>query len=397
MRGTEAHYAQRSLCDPAHSEANARAIADAVGFCHVHAAHVAAPRQFSSAMSAVMHRALAFLRPLFESRPGTEDHALEVQDHVLEILFAARGVCPACSFSERRLSGLLTRHASALRSGRAKDAARALCLQHFRALIGLSELSDLTHWVEMEVELLAAAENMLDADDPRALRRLTRLVAGRRARPPDIQPAPDSDCRVCVAMRTARARWLEVACGSVRTDAAPSLVMPTCAEHIWDCHEADDPNLAAYATRNAFELSLKNLRRAAVVLKQEERKLEEAKRSVWYRKKSPAYILGQRRRVVTKIPRCPACEHIAVARDGAIAGLLEDLRDKRKREEFQGGRGLCMKHYALARIIAPAGPVRDALTNTQLTELSSLQRKLSESPDKAWQDAAIYLSDGSRF
>lgn len=397
MQGSEAHYAQRVLPDPRHVPVNAQAVADALGFCHLHVGHVLAPHERASAVGTVMHRALGLLRPLLEARNGTDDHAFEVQDHVLEILFAARSGCPACSFAERRLTGLLARHAAELRSGREVNVGRerTLCVPHFRALIGFSALSDLADWVEMEVEALACAEARLQRDEPCTVRALVRIIAGRRARPPQAVPGI-VDCPVCVAMRAAKERWLELARGSVRADAAPSLIMPSCPEHIWDCHDTHDAGLAAFASRIAFNTVLDHLRRAAVLLRHEERKLEESKRSVWYKKKSPAYILGHRRALVTKAPVCPACERIAVARDAAINRLLEELRHRQMREDFERGPGLCIKHYALARIIAPAGAVREAIEGTQLRRLSVIENKLSRSPADAWREAVIYLSDSSR-
>jgi hypothetical protein len=182
---------------------------------------------------------------------------------------------------------------------------------------------------------------------------------------------------------------------SVRTDAAPEMLLPLCGEHIWLCHSSGDARLADRATRNALEISARRLRRAAAMLEDEERRLERSKASVWYRAKSPAYILGQRRRIVTDMPRCHACERIAVARDRSVSQMLEQLRDRRERDALEHDGGLCVKHFAYARVIAPAGVVRDALTKAQVKELRALVDQLAASPEREQVKALGFLSGGA--
>lgn len=382
MHGAAHDYVVGSLCDAEHLQANAEAIADAVGFCARHAACIADFEDGAGPIAAVLRRALAAVSALFDDRPG-------MGDRLKEVLFAAPDACPACAFVERRLTALLARHAARLRV-RDKNGGSVLCLPHFDGLIGESELDDLPRWAAMEAACLADAGAALDGGDPGALVAATRLIAGRR--PADTAVALAGHCRVCEPTSAARRRWLMLVRESVRTDAAPEMLLPLCGEHIWLCHASGDARIAGLATRNALEVSVRRLRRAAAKLQDEERRLERSKTSVWYRAKNPAYILGQRRRVVTDTPRCPACERVAIARDRAVLQLLEQLRDRRAREAIEHDGGLCMKHFAYARVIAPAGTVRDALTKAQIKELLALRDRLDASQGDAWTRVLAFLS-----
>lgn len=395
MHGTTARYARTVLCNLERREANAEAIADALGFCPAHAAFVAGLDDHGAEIGAVMRHAILRTRMLLDAGPGKEDR-------LLEVFFGAANACPACRYAERQLTGFLLRHASFLRSsGRdTSQSKRPLCLPHFLSLIGVSEKKDLLPWAGMEFDLLSKVTRTLDAAGPSAVLAATRLVAGypEATRAFLLKSAAplldDAGCTVCVAMRRAFFRWLEAVRESIRIDAAPWTLLGTCPEHIWACALVGDSEMAARATRHALEVALRTLRRAAVKLEQEDRRLEAEARSVWFKRKSPAYLLGQQRNAITKMPRCFACERIAVARDRAIAELIERMREKRHREAFEREFGLCMKHFALARVIAPAGTVRDFLTDIYAAKLRSLELELAGAATGAspWKEAICRFS-----
>lgn len=378
MHGTTARYARTVLCNSERREANAEAIADALGFCPAHGAFVAGLDGHGAEIGAVMREAIRRTRMLLDAGPGKEDR-------LLEVLFAAANACPACRYAERRLTGFLLRHAAFLRTSVRYSAQpkRPLCLPHFVSLIGVSEKKDLLPWAGMEIDFLSKVSGSLDAGGPSAMLAATRLVAGY----PDATPAfllknaapllEDAGCTVCLAMRRAFFRWIEALRESIRIDAAPSVLLATCPEHVWACNLFGDSEVAARATRHALGVALRTLRRAAVKLHQEDRRLEAEARSVWFKRKNPAYLLGKQRNVITKMPRCFACERVAVARDRAIGEVLEQMREKRHREAFEREFGLCMKHFALARVIAPAGMVRDFLTEIHAAKLHSLELELA--------------------
>ena len=378
MHGTTARYARTVLCNSERREANAEAIADALGFCPAHAAFVAGLDEHGAEIGAVMRHAILRTRMLLDAGPGKEDR-------LLAVLFAAANACPACRYAERRLTGLLLRHAAFLRTS-GRDPAqpkRSLCLPHFVSLIGVSEKKDLLSWAAMEIELLSRVTRTLDPGGPSAMLAATRLVAGY----PDATSAfllksaalqvEDAGCTVCLAMRRAFFRWIEALRESIQIDAAPAVLLATCPEHVWACNLFGDGDVAVRATRHALEAALRTLRRAAAKLEQEDRRLEAEARSVWFKRKNPAYLLGQQRNAITRMPRCFACERVSVARDRAIGEVLERMREKRHREAFEREFGLCMKHFALARVIAPAGMVRDALTKAHAAKLDSLELDLA--------------------
>ena len=366
MLGAADAYVRDVLDDPAQLEANVEAIADAVGFCARHAGLIANVAGNTPTIDAVLERASRAILALFDARPGGNDR-------LKDILFSAASACPACAFEDRRLTPLLAHRAASLRRRPDFDAA-PVCLPHFHGLIDESQLSDLRAWAAMQGECIAAAAAALDADTAEAMTAATGLIAG-------TQPAPAAAslpavCPVCAAMTAARTRWQVLARESLRTGAAPEMLLPLCGQHIWSCHADVDGRLAEWTTRTVLKIAARNLRLSAIKIEDEERKLERSKASVWYRARNPAYILGQRRRIVSQMPRCAACERIAVARDRAVSDLLEQLQSERGRELLERDGGLCMKHFALARVIAPAGVVRDALTTVQVGKLATLVDQL---------------------
>lgn len=385
----EPRYATEVLADGAHAELNAEAIADALGFCGVHGVEIQSHEGLAEAIGAVMLRAVSRTITLFEAPPSW-------QDRLREVLFGARSACPACSFAERRLSGLVARHASLLRENAAARSAsvRALCLPHFDALLRESELPDLVPWLSLEVDGLGVVDAALQEHGERALATVTRWVAGPMA-DKCLATNPERRCPVCRAVDASRTRWLALLEDSLRTDAAPEMLLPMCARHIVDCHRTGDARLAFAATRHALGVSLTHLRRAVHVVAAEERKLELAKQSVWYRKKSPAYLLGQRRRVIRDLPRCPACERAVLAAERALSQVLEALREDRAWRPPCGDSGLCMKHFAAARILGSSAGAREALVGMQTAALRSLEARLAESRAAHWKDAVARFTGSS--
>ena len=377
MRGTTADYARRVLCDPSRGEANARTIAEAFGFCLAHAGHLLGIERRASDIAAVMKGAAAAAGDLLGPGAGHEDR-------LLDLLFGAAQACPACRHSGRRLAGLLARHAAALRSSM-RGAARPPppCLPHFRALVAMSEQADLRSWIVAEIDFLSAVVPSADA---------APVVAGL----PDVPCAgfdgpTTSGCPICAAMQRARARWLESAKVSAQTGLVPWAVLPGCAEHLWACALSGDSRLAIGAVEHAIDAALGTLRRAVSWLDKEDRRLELEARSVFYRPRSPAFVLGQRRKALRGLWRCAACERMAAARERAVGALLERLSDKRRREEFERGYGLCMKHFAEVRLVAPAGTLRETLTALHAAKLRALEQDLAGGT-AAWKESICRFS-----
>jgi hypothetical protein len=392
VRGVDRDYATNALCDPARRESNAQAIADAIGFCSAHADTIAGLDLRGPAIAAVMRRAVRFTRALLESGP-------EFEDQRLDIFFRARHACPACRFSERCLSAPLARHAAWRRSS-AKGGSRLLCLPHFRALIGVSETRDLPARTREQIEILL---EVIRSGNPAAGLLQRRLAAGDTdvllpdPRHGDSLRPDDEDCPVCAALRRALERWLSAARTAARIDIAAWAVLPACPEHILDCVRSGDERLADFAAGHAIDAALHSLQRGAEFLEREDRRLEAEKRSVWYRRKSPAYLLGVRRKALLGASRCAACERLAVTSERAIGEFLEHMRGARYRAALERRYGLCMKHFAQARVYAPAGVVRDTVTMIHAQKLAELERELggAEPVSSSWREA-IRRYSGSR-
>lgn len=404
MRGTDARYVARVLCDPRRREANARAIADSLGFCSDHVACLATFEDRSAQIGAVLREAVRTAGALLEA--GAQFH-----DRLLEILFAAADACPACRYAERSLARVLVRDARTPGPGVGDRSGGAPCVPHFLALVGVLELPELLPRVQAQIELLMKAAQAVRTGGEAAQFAATCIVAGAPDGPARAAPRRDADsagedrCPVCSAMRRASARWIEAAKESARMDVAPWAVLPLCRGHLWACHRCGDRRLAARATSHALEVFLGSLRRAALTLAQEDERLEREARSVWYRPKSPAYLLGARRKVVAAMLRCPACDRVAVARERAVGELLDTLRATHRRDAPGRAGALCLKHFALVFTLAPAGAVRETLRAMQAARLRALEAELERfahaagnapraaAPDRAaWKDAICRFS-----
>lgn len=377
MRGADARYVARVLCDPRRRGGNARAFADSLGFCSDHAAFVATFEDRSAQIGAVLREAVRATRARLEA--GAQFH-----DRLREILFAAADACPACRYAERSLAGWLVRDARTPGPGVGdrSGAGGSACVPHFLALVGVLELPELLPRVQAQIELLMRAAHAVRTGGEAAEFAATCIVAGAPDRPAlaalrrDADSAGEDGCPVCGAMRRASERWIEAAKESARMDVAPWAVLPLCRGHLWACHRCGDRRLAARATSHALDVFLGSLRRAALTLSREDERLEREARSVWYRPKSPAYLLGARRKVVTATLRCPACDRVAVARERAVGELLDTMRATHRRHALGRAGGLCLKHFALVFTLAPAGAVREALRAMQAARLRALEAGL---------------------
>jgi hypothetical protein len=390
-RSTDVDYATSVLCDPGRCGSNAEVIADALGFCAAHADGIVGLDLRSPAIGDVMRRALRRTRELLVA-------GQEFEERRLDAFFAARHACPACRFAERRLAAPLARHAARLRSP-AKGDSGLLCIPHFRALIGVAPAGELLALTRNQVEVLTAVMGSADSAAGSVKRLLTAGVdvPPRKPRHGDVLRSEDADCPVCIELRWTFERWLAAAATAVRFDIAAWAALPTCPEHILDCIQSGDEGLADCAAHHTMEAALRSLEYGAAWQEREDRRHEKEKESVWYRRKSPAYLLGVRRRAILAMSRCAACERLAVATERAIGEFLDRMRGARYRNTLERRYGLCMKHFAQARVYAPAGVVRDAMTVIHAQKLDVLERELGgvESVSPSWREA-IRRYSGSR-
>jgi hypothetical protein len=144
------------------------------------------------------------------------------------------------------------------------------------------------------------------------------------------------------------------------------------------CCELGDSRVSLVAVRYAVDVALTSLQHGIETLAREQSERESEAQSVWHKPKSPPYLLGIKRRTITKIPACPACEQLAIARDRAVGELLTLMQDTRHREALERGHGLCLKHFAHAYLISPQGKVRSALVALHKEKLQALSSDLKQ-------------------
>jgi hypothetical protein len=126
-------------------------------------------------------------------------------------------------------------------------------------------------------------------------------------------------------------QWVELTDKAARIGLGLWTVFPTCPTHIWICAHLCGSATAHQVARYVSKIMIESLQRAVAAMAREDQEREIASKSVWFKQKSPSYLLGQRRKLVTRMPRCPACECFAVARDRAIGRLLDLIQDQRTR------------------------------------------------------------------
>jgi len=367
MRGCVARYSSRSLANEAHLAANVEAIVDAFGFCAAHGAMIARLAPDGPALRAVLCGAGEGIVTLLRR------HGLAYEDRLLGMLFVAHDACPACRYESRSVATPLADHAARLRACPDGDLRHALCMPHFLALLGESGLGDLASWIAAQRATLDTIGPLLDAG-PDGERGAARMLVGTPQTAHLLMPAEESStrgqwhCSVCLAVRRALHHWLEAAREGARVGIATWSVLPSCPQHIWMCRLSGDARLSSLATRHGLEAAADTLGRAAAFIEREEHRLERESRSVWFRRKSPVYHLALRRRAARALPSCVTCEYVAVARDRAISEAIERLAG----EHGGGVPTLCLKHFAQARIITPAGPQRERLTAVLFERLQAI-------------------------
>ncbi len=104
---------------------------------------------------------------------------------------------------------------------------------------------------------------------------------------------------------------------------------------------------------------------------------EIAAKSVFYRRQGAAYILGQQRKMIASLPRCPACERALVAQERGIAGVLQALRARSDRVDEEAG-GLCLKHFATVYLHTLGGETGSRLVTMQTERLRALSARLAQ-------------------
>ena len=326
-----------------------------------------------------------------------------------ELFFEAEDLCPGC-----RLHGhALTQSVRTFAAQSAQQlSSQRLCFPHYRhvayaldsamlrTLAGLQ--FDRTRTVTRIGDELILQECEGVVGDQRSwgerLSWMLRMTAGQRAATTcwkgmsaanDWSEAPwfrttDPACPVCAAVRDGHATWLAAVGTAARLGHDVWIVFPTCATHVWDCAQLNDPQVASKVIDYVAKLEAGVLERGIQLLERHEDRRRIASKSVWFRRQSRAYILGQQRKIVARMPRCPGCERSIVARDGAVTNIVGSIRGAGYQNALARTRALCLKHFAAVYLLLPPDEIRGAVVAGLLDRLRELRQQLDQplgSPD----------------
>jgi len=359
----DAGYCRHVVATPERRRHCIEAIAATLGFCVSHAELIEAAAEHGADFDELLAAAAARLVEHFQRAP----------DHARDALFDAQRACPACQWGEQRA----TRAAHWLLAECGEERARwpALCIDHVHTAIRLAPDAALQPLLAQQGERLRDGAGLAQiGGSPRPARRqlarMRRLVAARRFdRVEELFDDPTL-CPVCAWIARTIEHWIESVRTAVRIRADAQTVFPLCARHVWiaadACRDAAGA-IAAHAAavaRRALALGLDAIRR-------DEQADAEAKTNVWYRRRSPAYVLGRRRRAAFCLPACLPCLLTATALEFAVESLVDALGSHRQRQRLERGHGLCAKHFAHAVLLA-GGRARDALWALELAKLRDL-------------------------
>lgn len=407
LEGADRRYVEHVLRDPAREQTQAQAIADTLGFCTLHAAHVSGGWKRSAAVARVLDGAIQFTIEMLDGRKADSDSTRD-------FMFESAHACAACTYSTRMVSRIAARAVAAWKTKRAaSESAPAFCFPHYRSAVYCTDAAHLPILAKAELERVESIRDRVESrgaagEDGLAL----HLIAGNprlspaaawenaqalrnlmddRAGPTELPGAHDT-CSVCIAMIRDLGRRVDAARWALRIRSDGWMVLPTCAEHLWLFALLAGQEVARRAAEQSVATIARLLRSGIGAVERGRKRREAESKSVWYKPKSPSYVLGLEREVVTRMSPCPVCNGLTAARERAVDGILERVRKRRNLAELEQDHGLCMKHFAHVFLFAPKGNTRDALAAVQRVKLSSLRRDLSQALD---HDHGPSTSDGT--
>jgi hypothetical protein len=392
------------------------AVVDSLGFCSHHGTALGLHSE-NAAFARILWKATDRVIELIRDEKRNAER-------LIELFFVADRSCALCRMREQQVA----RHIRRLPApDEMRSSAHWLCFPHYCNVAYARKSPALLALASSELELLACAATQIgtaagerEAPSPPSLGSASpldwaqRVVAGRprlgreawleRGSAGDCcwddafeGPRVDAGCPVWAEVTRAEARWARSVTTVARLGQDLWTAFPTCSVHVGLCAQLGSERLATLVARYAAIVELRAVQRGARWLARDIAQREAAKQSVFYRPQAPAYILGQQRRMITSIPRCPACERLVVARDRAVGTIVQRLQDARRHRWGDVGRDLCLKHFALVYLFAPQGPVRSALAGAQVDKLHRIRDQLSHAVEDSGTvaiDTAVRAAQG---
>jgi Family of unknown function (DUF6062) len=405
---SDAEYFARAFGESRRFAATSDAVTDTLGFCRRHGAMLLSQDRLSRGILRVFRDAIPRMVPLL-----AEEYIHE--DRVQQVFFGASSACPACAHGNRAVSrhaGRLARQFSGARNQAERRWLDSLCIRHFQILAGALKPEIRMAAFRQYVDTLERAakttkkrlrsRRTLDAlpreHGAAALHPALELIAGKPVpesrhngdaiaevlqRCPTLAEgiADAQACPVCLELDRARRHWIHDVPMAAEFTQIGWLFFPTCPEHLWAAIRLGDPKLAAIVVTHALHVAIGHVEQQILALvRAAEIEAELAQEAA----ASARPATGPRKKaempkpITVRPTRCPGCERLAIAEDHATGSILELLQQRKYRNTFHRGYGLCMKHFAQVYLLAPKGAIRTTLAEGQRDKLDRFALMLDE-------------------
>ncbi|MBO1859126.1 hypothetical protein J4G52_36825 [Burkholderia cenocepacia] len=321
-----------------------------MGFCPAHAARAAALH--GNAADTVRDSIRDAKRHLGELLDRTA-----LQDELMQdIMFGARGRCPACTYVRRVEGRVLARVQRAFEQQK-PSSPPPMCFVHLQSLMQ-----------RIEPRLLGRTKRLLRArslavlhaiDLPHVCHDDRMTQACRHLCPFEFDsggnvPAEHCDCPICEDVAIAQRRWLGTAVDNVRLRQPGWIALPTCHRHLLQCMRQPDPDLQHAALARYFEVTLPG-RPVAAPSAPPSPKRRRRKHARWFDPCHDTRHEHDASQGSEAQPResCPGCDAQEIAARKSVARLIRNVSRAEDDDALaRAVEGVCLKHFAEAFIYA---------------------------------------------
>ena len=345
LRDADTQYFGRVLRNGRARIALAQTLALGMGFCRAHAA--LATELHGPAAAAVQDSIRDAGRLLCDLLDRTA-----LQDELIQdIVFGARGRCPACAYFHRVEGRVLARVQRELEQ-RKPFSPPPVCFVHLQSLKQRVEPPLLGRIKRL---LRARSRGVLGAiDRPGAFPDACIAQACLQLYPLELANsmsvhAARCACPICEDIALAQRRWLGTAIDNVRLRQPGWIALPTCHRHLLQCIRQPDRALQHAALARYFEVALpgKPVTDPAAPPPPKRRRRRHAR---WF---DARYERDAQRDGTQPRESCPGCDAEEIAARKSIARLIRGVSRAEHDDALAlAVEGVCLKHFAEAFIYA---------------------------------------------